>query len=54
MTIDISELLRRPRRCAASWLIIQARGLILAAEREHNPNLLLMGCLEARNAIEQQ
>lgn len=54
MTIDISELLRRQRRCAANWLISQARGLILAAEREHNSNLLVAGCLEARNAIEQQ
>jgi hypothetical protein len=54
VTIDISELLRRPRQCAAHWLISQARGLILAAGREHNSNLLVAGCLEARNAIEQQ
>jgi hypothetical protein len=54
LTIDISELFRRPRRCAANWLISQARDLILAASREHNSNLLVAGCLEARSAIEQQ
>jgi hypothetical protein len=50
---NLSQILSRPRRCAADWLIIQANSLAAVAESSANSTLLVFSCLEARNAIEQ-
>jgi hypothetical protein len=50
---ELTQLLLRPRACAADWLVIHARDLAVVAEHRASPNLLVFACLEARNAIEQ-
>lgn|GEM_PF-5643925 len=50
---ELIEVILRQRTCAADWLVIHARDLAALAERRANSNLLIFGCVEARNAIEQ-
>jgi len=49
----IASILLRERKCDSSWLMIQANDLAVQAKETQNSSILVFGCLEARNAIEQ-
>lgn len=51
--LTLEQILSRPRKCEADWLVVQARDLALIAEPSNNASVLIFACLEARNAIEQ-